>query len=140
MPFNVCIFALINDLWLLLNSIRYKTMSDSFGKRVRECREQKGFSQQELAKMLSTSYTVIGKYERDEMKPSIDAAKRIAKLIDTTVGYLLGESDNDSIFKDPDMLKRFNEINNLPEDYRKSIILTVDAVIRDAKTKLAYAH
>ncbi len=48
-------------------------------------------SQAELAKALSTSTSVIGRYERDEMVPSIDAAKKIAVTLNTTVGYLLGE-------------------------------------------------
>ena len=82
----------------------------SFGKRLRECREAKGLSQQDLAKLLDTSYTVIGKYERDEMKPSIDVANKLAKLVDTTVGYLLGESKNTNALKDPAMLKRLNDI------------------------------
>jgi transcriptional regulator with XRE-family HTH domain len=44
------------------------------------------------------------KYERDEMQPSIEAAKKIAKLVDTTVGYLLSETEQENLFKDPDML------------------------------------
>ena len=36
---------------------------------------------------------VIGRYEHDEMIPSIEAAKNIAKLLNTTVGYLLGETE-----------------------------------------------
>lgn len=62
---------------------------DTFGKKLRECRKAKGLSQRDLAKLLNTSYSVIGKYERDEMMPSIKAAQSIAKLVDTTVGYLL---------------------------------------------------
>jgi len=75
-----------------------------------------GLSQQDLAKLLETSYTVIGKYERDEMKPSIDVAKKLAKLVDTTVGYLLGESKDMNVLKDPNMLKRLNDIQSFPEN------------------------
>lgn len=42
-----------------------------FGKKLRECREAKELSQQELAKMLKTSHSVVGRYERAEMVPSI---------------------------------------------------------------------
>ncbi|HPM02511.1 MAG TPA: helix-turn-helix transcriptional regulator [Candidatus Cloacimonadota bacterium] len=49
--------------------------------------------------VLNTSYSVIGKYERDEMQPSIEAAKKIAKLVDTTVGYLLSESEQENVFR-----------------------------------------
>ena len=107
----------------------------SFGKRLRECREAKNLSQQDLSKLLGTSYTVIGKYERDEMKPSIDVAKRLAKLLDTTVGYLLGESKDMNVLRDPAMLKRLNEIQSFPEKEREHILCTLDALIKNVKLK-----
>lgn len=119
---------------LFLRFIQYKTMS-SFGKRLRECREAKGLSQQDLGKLLETSYTVIGKYERDEMKPSIDVARKLAKLVDTTVGYLLGESKDMNVLKDPAMLKRLNDIQGFSEKEREHILYALDALITKAKLK-----
>ena len=112
---------------------------DSFGKRLRECREAKGLSQKDLASLLATSYSVIGKYERDEMQPSIEAAKKIAKLVDTTVGYLLGETEETNLFKDPSMLKRLNEITHLPEFDKEHILYTIDHLLASVKTRQAYA-
>lgn len=54
----------------------------TFGKKLRECRETKGLSQQEFAKMLKTSHSVIGRYERDEMVPSIEVVKKMADLLE----------------------------------------------------------
>ncbi len=107
----------------------------TFGKKLRERREVKGLSQKELAKLLNTSYSVIGKYERDEMQPSIEAAKKIAKLIDTTVGYLLGETDEENILKDPEMLKRLNEIEKMDNEDRGSILKVLDGFIKSVKLK-----
>lgn len=112
---------------------------DSFGKKLRECREAKGLSQKELANLLKTSYSVIGKYERDEMQPSIEAAKKIAKLVDTTVGYLLGESKETNLFKDPVMLKRLNEINALPAKDKECILYTLDGLLQNVRAKSAYS-
>jgi len=106
---------------------------ESFGKKLRECREAKGLSQKELANLLNTSYSVIGKYERDEMLPSIEAAKKIAKLIDTTVGYLLGEAHDTNILKDPKMMKRLNDINELPEPDKQCVYSLLDAFLAKAK-------
>lgn len=111
---------------------------DSFGKKLRECREAKSLSQKDLAKLLNTSYSVIGKYERDEMLPSIEAAKKIAKLIDTTVGYLLGEVKDMDVFKDTAMLKRLNDITALKEDDKKHILYTIDHLLASVKTQAAY--
>jgi hypothetical protein len=88
---------------------------------------------------MNTSYTVIGKYERDEMLPSIEVAKNLAKLVGTTVGYLLGEAKDMNVLKDPQMLKRLNEINDLPEDDKHCILYTIDGLLQNVKAKKAFA-
>ncbi len=108
----------------------------TFGKKLTECRKAKSLSQKELAKIFKTSHTTIGKYERDEMIPSIEAAKKLAKILDTTVGYLLGETDKVDLFKDPKMLKRLQDILNLPQKEKESILMTVDHFIKAAKISL----
>lgn len=105
----------------------------SFGKKLRECREDKNLSQQDLAKTLKTSHSVIGRYERDEMSPSIDAVKKLAAVLDTTVGYLLGEAKEEKILKDTAMLKRLNDINALPDKDKEHILYTIDGLIKSAK-------
>ena len=108
----------------------------SFGKRVTECRKAKNLSQKELAEIFHTSHTTIGKYERDEMIPSIEAAKKLADILDTTVGYLLGETENAELFKDKKMLQRLQDITKLPEKERSSILLTLDHFIKASKINL----
>lgn len=102
-------------------------------------REIKGLSQNELARLLNTNHSIIGKYERDEVKPTVDVIKKIALKLDTTVGYLLGETDDINLLKDPAMLHRLNEINSLPDPDRKCILYAIDGLLRDAKTRIAYA-
>jgi transcriptional regulator with XRE-family HTH domain len=99
----------------------------------------KNLSQRELANQLNTSYSVIGKYERDEMLPSIKAAQSIAKLVDTTVGYLLGETEQTNVLKDPAMLQRLNQINSLPDDDKHCILYTLDGLLQNVRTKQAFA-
>jgi transcriptional regulator with XRE-family HTH domain len=108
---------------------------ETFGKKLRECREAKNLSQKDLASILNTSYSVIGKYERDEMIPSIEVAKNISKILNTTVGYLLGETEQDNLFKDPAMLNRFNEIEKLDGENKKHILTVVDGFIQALKFK-----
>lgn len=110
----------------------------SFGKRLRKCRDAKSLSQQALTKELGTSYTVIGKYQRDEMVPSIEVAKNLARVLDTTVGYLVGETEEVNLMKDPDMLKRLNGLASLPSEDKSHIIYTLDNLLASVKTKLAY--
>ena len=107
----------------------------TFGKKIKECREAKGLSQNALAKALGVHHSIIGKYERDEVKPTVDVIKNIATTLDTTVGYLLGETQEQNILKDPSMLKRLNDIATFPEEDRQHIIYTLDALIKNVKLK-----
>lgn len=108
---------------------------DSFGKRVAALRKEKKMTQDELAKLLETSISVIGRYERDEMNPSIGVAKKIAGFLNTTVGYLLGETDRSDLFKDPSMLERFNDLDKMDEESKNHILHVVDGFIRSVKIK-----
>lgn len=110
----------------------------TFGQKLVECRKAKKLSQSELARLLKTNHSIIGKYERDEVKPSIDVVKKLADTLQTTVGFLLGETDDMNLLKDPEMLKRLNDINNLPEKDKLGILFALDGLLRDAKTRLAY--
>jgi transcriptional regulator with XRE-family HTH domain len=111
----------------------------SFGKKIESLRKSNKLSQTDLAKQLNTSVSVISRYERDEMTPSTDTAKRLADLLNTTVGYLLGETEDDQLLKDPKMMLRFKDIKSFAEQEKKQIYFTLDAVIREIKNRRTYA-
>lgn len=107
----------------------------SFGKKIAALRKEMKMSQTDLAKKLSTSVSVISRYERDEMTPSIDVAKKLAIILNTTVGYLLGESEQENILKDPGMLKRLNDIESMEPEEKSHVLFTLDALIQKIKLK-----
>jgi transcriptional regulator with XRE-family HTH domain len=111
----------------------------SFGKKIAALRKEKKLSQTELAKQFNTSISVISRYERDEINPSIDAAKKLAVLLNTTVGYLLGETEEDDLLKDPNMMQRLKDINAFSPEEKQQVYFTLDAVIREIKNRKAYA-
>ncbi len=69
------------------------------------------------------------------MLPSIGAAQKIAKLGGTTVGYLLGETDEENILKDPEMLKRLNKIEKMEDTDKGHILSVIDGFIKSIKIK-----
>lgn len=107
----------------------------SFGKKIAALRKDLKLSQTDLAKQLSTSVSVISRYERDEMTPSIDVAKKLAAILNTTVGYLLDESGQENVLKDPDMLKRLNDIAKMEKEDKNHILYTIDGLIKSVKLK-----
>lgn len=48
----------------------------TFGTHTATLRKRKSLSQADLGKMVGTSGDIIGKYERDEVKPSIEVASK----------------------------------------------------------------
>lgn len=114
----------------------FKSFSmDTFGKRMAALRKERKMTQEELAKLLSTSISVIGRYERDEMTPSIDVAKNISGHLNTTVGYLLGETDKADLFKDPVMLQRLAELDKMETTEKSHILHVLDGFIKSVKLK-----
>ncbi len=59
-----------------------------FGKRVREFRKTRGYSQEQLADKAGLHRTYIGSIERGEQNISIDNIEKIAKALRVTVPSL----------------------------------------------------
>nr|WP_315193874.1 helix-turn-helix transcriptional regulator [uncultured Flavobacterium sp.] len=108
----------------------------SFGKRLAEVRKNKSLSQEDLAKHLGTKSPVIGRYERDEMKPSIDTANKLAEFLEVSLDYLTGNTD---VLLDTNTLNRILEVQQLPEDVKEKLFYFIDMTVRDYKAKKAYS-
>jgi len=74
------------------------------------------------------------------MTPSIDIVKKLANLLNSTVGYLLGETEEDNILKEPEILNRFKEIDNLDPNDKEWIFFTLDALIHEINNRKRYAN
>jgi transcriptional regulator with XRE-family HTH domain len=109
----------------------------SFGKRMAQVRKEKEMSQDALAKALEATPTTIGRYERDEVKPSIEVAAKIAAALEVSVDFLIGNSDN--FIKDKALLKRINEILALSDKDRDHVFALLDAFLRDTKARKVYS-
>jgi len=117
----------------LINPLHRHRMS--FGQRLLEARKKKNLSQEEVAKMLGTKGPAIGRYERDEMKPSIEAAARMASLLEVSLDYLVGNTEGEL---DTLTLNRVLELQRLPDDIKEKLYYFMDMSIRDYKAKQAY--
>ena len=110
-----------------------------FGKRILALRKQKGWSQPEMAKKIGTSGPIIGRYERGEMTPSIEVAKKFADTFGVTLDYLIADRDIPNILQNKEMLQRWETIDALPKEDKERILSVVDSLIRDSKARQAYA-
>lgn len=69
---------------------------NKYGQRLKELREQSGYSQEELAKLLGTSRSRIGMYEQGRRQPDFEMQEAIADLFNVTIDYLFKREDADS--------------------------------------------
>jgi transcriptional regulator with XRE-family HTH domain len=90
----------------------------------------------DLRKAVGTSGDIIGRYERDEVKPSIEVAVKIADTLEVSLDYLVGKT---SLELDKTTLKRIEEVSKLPAEARSQVYMVIDALIRDFKAKQAYS-
>jgi len=104
----------------------------TFGEKTTYARKQKKMRQGDLGKAVGTSADIIGKYERDEIKPSIDTAAKVAEVLGVTLDYLVNDGQYQNI--DQEALTRLKLIEKLPQDERSHLFATMDAFF--AKHKL----
>jgi transcriptional regulator with XRE-family HTH domain len=108
----------------------------TFGERIIMLRKQLKMSQDDLAKKIGTSAPIIGRYERNEIKPSIEVAAKIADELNVTVDYLLTGSN---MVLDKKLLKRMEDIEALPTEEKDKVYYFIDMALSHHKAKKAFA-
>lgn len=107
-----------------------------FGQNMMLIRKQKKLSQAALGKTIGTSGDVIGRYERGDIKPSVEVVAKIADALEVSIDYLVGKT---SLELDSQTMQRIEEISELPEEKRNYVFGLIDMALRDFKTRKAYA-
>jgi len=101
-----------------------------FGENVAVARKRKKLSQADLAKMVGTIAVTIGRYERSEIKPSIDIATKIADALDVSLDYLVGSTDE---VLEKSLVQKISDIQKLPEDKKNVVMTLIDAFLKQTK-------
>lgn len=102
------------------------------GSIITALRKEKDWSQTELATKSGVSREMIGKYERGEAVPSIEAAKKIADAFEVSLDYLVGEGINSKF--DKKTVKRLQDIEKLEAGDKEHVFAMLDAFL--AKNKM----
>ena len=68
-------------------------------KRLRDLREDRDMNQTQIAKMLRMSQTGYSKYETGENDIPTTILIKLARFYNTSIDYLLGETDNPKRYK-----------------------------------------
>ena len=109
--------------------------------RIQEQRKKSGLTQQELAKRTNISHPQIVRYETKGVQPPADVLSRLAGVFDVSIDYLVnGDKANkiEQTIEDAELIKNFKQLDQLPEEEKKSILKVMAALIRDYNAKQAY--
>lgn len=102
------------------------------GSIITSLRKEREWSQTDLASKSKVSREMIGKYERGEAVPSIEAAKKIARAFGVSLDYLAGETTSAAF--DRKTVERLQDIEKLDAGEREHVFALLDAFL--AKSKL----
>lgn len=108
----------------------------NIGDKMTTLRKQKDMSQTDLGKAVGVSREIIGRYERNEVLPSIEVAAKIANALEVSLDYLAGNTDQ---LLEKNIIRRISDIQQLPQDDKAHLFALMDAFLRDHKAKKAYA-
>lgn len=94
----------------------------TFGEKVTIARKQKKLTQTELGDSVGTSRDIIGKYERDETKPSIEVAAKIADVLECSLDYLIRDINPEDA-----LAKKIRELSPINKEYVMAVIEAFEA-------------
>jgi DNA-binding XRE family transcriptional regulator len=117
------------ELYLLLNSSFYfRTHSAPASANIRASGEQTDAdslcSYCFNLRLTGVHGAVIGRYERDEVKPSIEIATQLAEALEVSLDYLVGSTD---ILLEKSIVNKILDILKLKESDKQHVFALLDA-------------
>ncbi len=102
------------------------------GKRIKEARLKKGYTQENMAELLKVSVAYVSRIETGKTRLNLKRLNQICDLLDTTEAYALnGVSDNSKTYLN-------NEISSVLKDCSsddKELIYKIAAIISNKNKK-----
>lgn len=100
------------------------------GETVKDLREQRGYTQKELAKALNITASCLSKYEKGRTQPSMEMLIQLADALNTTTDYLLGRNSfkfdykslKSSYYKETNGFALMNDIMSLNTASRSNLV------------------
>ncbi|WP_017728799.1 helix-turn-helix domain-containing protein [Halalkalibacterium ligniniphilum] len=94
-----------------------------FSNRLKNLRNNNGYTQQEMANRLGITRQAYGKYENSQAEPDIKTLKKIAEIFNVKTDYLLGRTDKPTVDLKPESEKEnlffFDQENITPEEAKE---------------------
>jgi len=112
----------------------------NFGQNLRRIRKKKGYTLAQLAEISGISKRMIGHYETQVKRPSIDKIKTLADALDLSLDELMGVNDTSRNKKKEDLasykiMKKVRVIEQLSTREQKAIFQYINTIVEKKKLK-----
>ena len=106
-----------------------------FPNRLRETRKSKGYTQEQISKLLDIGQSAYAKWENGRTEPTLENIVKLSKILDTTTDFLLGKTNidfgNDSkVYEEYKELRSQNKKEEIKERYDHSFEFFIKAVAK----------
>lgn len=104
---------------------------EGFGQRLKEIRQSRALTQQQLGEMVGVSQRVVAYYETDDAQPPGALLVDLAQALEVTADELLGiEPLREKIpAKQARIRKRLQRVEDLPAADQRAVLKFVDALV-----------
>ena len=108
----------------------------SLGNKIKQLRQEKSWSQDELAYHASIDGRQISRYENDKVTPSVEVVVKLAKAFDVSVDHLLFDNAPKRPLYEPanKLTEKIMHLENMSEEDEASLLHVLGAI--EAKNKL----
>lgn len=113
--------------------MKNKVSIPKFGERLRDLRQAKGMTQQELAGRVGVSRRAIAYYESEGNTPIVSNLPKVAGALGVSLEELLGIKKIRPDKQDPGtkkLWKKFQQVRALPERDQRAIIRMINSLVR----------
>jgi transcriptional regulator with XRE-family HTH domain len=104
----------------------------TLGEKIKQLRNEKGFSQSFLEKKTGVNSKLLSKYENGRIMPTADTLRKIAEGLDISSDYLIFDNvpkKGLSQLKDLELFEKFREVEGLDMENKNLIKNIIDAVL-----------
>lgn len=112
-----CVYVTFYFIQVSIAELEGGSISMNTGNRISDLREQKGWTQEELAEKLGITRAALSHYEKNRRKPDFETLTTLADLFEVSIDFLVGR------IAVPDLTPRVRE-------FADSLELSDDALLQ----------
>ena len=103
-------------------------------RRLKQLREQRGWTQVDVSRMMGVRRTSVANYEQGVSFPSVPALDKLARIFGVTIDSLIhGAESPQQIIRDRDLLEMFRRLDALDYRIKSAMMAVFEAVVFQAE-------